>query len=94
LPFEAPKIPIVANVTAEAETDPVRIKKLLLNQLTAPVRWWQTMQFLKNNKIDTLIEIGPGKVLTGLAKREITDASLVNIDRMEDIDKFAAIAAE
>ena len=88
LVFGQPRISIVPNVTAEAENNPERLKELLLEQLTAPVRWQQTMQFFNNNGIDQLIEVGPGKVLAGLAKREMKDIKIINIDKLTDIDTF------
>lgn len=88
--FAVPKIKIVPNVTATGENNPENIKKLLLEQLTAPVRWQQTMQFFNEQGIDQVIEVGPGKVLSGLAKREMTGAKIINIDKQEDIDNFVA----
>jgi [acyl-carrier-protein] S-malonyltransferase len=64
-----PSAPIVANVTAEPNTDPGRIVQLLLSQVTAPVRWVETVQRMALSGVDTLVEVGPGKVLTGLARR-------------------------
>ncbi len=94
LTFAVPKIKIVPNVTAVAESDPENIKKLLLEQLTAPVKWQQTMQFFNEQGVDQIIEIGPGKVLAGLAKREMSGATIINIDKQEDIDTFVAAKVE
>jgi [acyl-carrier-protein] S-malonyltransferase len=93
LKFETPGIAIVPNVTAVAETNPDNLKKLLLEQITAPVRWQQTMQFFNNYGINEIIEIGPGKILTGLAKREMIDSKIINIDKLEDIDTFVEAKA-
>ena len=60
---------MIANATAEPNTDPERIIPLLLTQVTAPVRWVETIQQMVLRGVDTLIELGPGKVLTGLARR-------------------------
>ena len=92
--FAVPKIGIVPNVTAVAESDPENIKKLLLEQLTAPVKWQQTMQFFNDQGVDQIFEIGPGKVLAGLAKREMRGAKIINIDKQEDIDTFVAAKVE
>jgi [acyl-carrier-protein] S-malonyltransferase len=67
--FKQPSAPIVANVTAEPNTDPGRIVELLLSQVTAPVRWVESVQRMAISGVDTLIEMGPGKVLSGLARR-------------------------
>ena len=64
-----PNAPVIANATAEPNTDPGRIVPLLLTQVTAPVRWVETIQQMVLHGVDTLIELGPGKVLTGLARR-------------------------
>jgi len=93
LSFERPKMAIVPNVTAVAEQNQENLKKLLLEQITAPVRWQQTMSFFDKNGIDTIIEVGPGKVLAGLAKREMAQATIINIDKLEDIDTFVETKA-
>src|SRR5205807_9946657 len=64
-----PNAPVIANATAEPNTDPARIVPLLLTQVTSPVRWVETIQKMALNGVDTVIEIGPGKVLTGLTRR-------------------------
>lgn len=89
--FKAPKFDIIPNVTGKAERDPIKLKELLIDQLTMPVRWHQTMKYMQDAGIDNIIEIGPGKVLTGLAKRALPDAQLYNIDKLEDIEKFNAV---
>jgi [acyl-carrier-protein] S-malonyltransferase len=80
-----PSQPVVANVTAEPAVEPEDIRSLLVRQVTAPVRWAQTMAYLKNAGVTSIIEIGPGKVLTGLAKREIRPEQSVNLDKLEDV---------
>jgi len=67
--FRQPNAPVIANATAEPNTDPARIVPLLLTQVTSPVRWVETVQKMALNGVDTLIELGPGKVLSGLARR-------------------------
>lgn len=67
--FIAPICPIYQNVTAAAVTDPAEIKKNLLIQLTAPVRWTQTMQAMLADGATEVVEVGPGKVLQGLFKK-------------------------
>jgi [acyl-carrier-protein] S-malonyltransferase len=67
--FKPPNAPIIANATAEPNTDAGRIVPLLLTQVTAPVRWVETVQKMALNGVDTIIELGPGKVLTGLIRR-------------------------
>jgi [acyl-carrier-protein] S-malonyltransferase len=67
--LKQPSAPVIANATAEPNTDPARIVPLLLTQVTAPVRWMETVQRMALDGVDTVIELGPGKVLTGLTRR-------------------------
>lgn len=67
--FHAPKCPVYQNVNAEPQTDPETIKKNLISQLTAPVRWTQTIQNMIAAGADTFVEVGPGAVLQGLVKK-------------------------
>src|SRR3954464_5417847 len=67
--IKQPNAPVIANATAEPNTDPARIAPLLLTQVTAAVRWVETVQKMALSGVDTLIELGPGKVLAGLTRR-------------------------
>lgn len=67
--FHAPKCPVYQNVTAQAETDPDTIKKNLIAQLTAPVRWTQTVLHMIADGATSFTEVGPGTVLQGLVKK-------------------------
>ena len=67
--LKAPACPVVQNVTATPQTDPEVIRQNLIAQLTAPVRWTQTMQWLISAGVDDVVEVGPGKVLQGLFKK-------------------------
>ena len=67
--FQNPICPVYQNVTASAITDPSEIKKNLVSQLTAPVRWTQTMHQMINDGAKEVVEVGPGKVLQGLFKK-------------------------
>jgi len=68
-PLVNPAVPLVANVTARAVADAGTIRKLLVEQVTGMVRWRESVLFMKEQGVDTLVEVGAGKVLTGLAKR-------------------------
>lgn len=85
--------PVVANVTARPVTDSAEIRSLLAQQVTSPVRWAQTMAFLVSKGITQIIEIGPGKVLTGMAKREMNPESSINLDTLADIKAFVSVGA-
>ena len=67
--FNTPICPVYQNVTASAVTDPNEIKKNLMSQLTAPVRWSQTVHHMIADGVSGFIEVGPGKVLQGLIKK-------------------------
>lgn len=67
--FNTPSCPVYQNVTASAISDPAEIKKNLLVQLTAPVKWTQTMKQMMSDGASEVIEVGPGKVLQGLFKK-------------------------
>ena len=67
--FHAPKCPVYQNVNAEPQTEPETIEKNLIAQLTAPVRWTQTVQNMIAAGADTFVEVGPGAVLQGLVKK-------------------------
>ncbi|MFN8923152.1 MAG: ACP S-malonyltransferase [Sphingobacteriia bacterium] len=72
--FQEPSCPIYQNVTAQAETDPARIQANLNAQLTAPVRWTQSVQAMVADGAGLFVEVGPGKVLQGLVKRIASEA--------------------
>ncbi len=67
--FSVPAVPIVHNVHAKTEQDPAAIKAIMIEQIYSPVKWVSCVQALVDEGVDTLIECGPGKVLSGLAKR-------------------------
>jgi [acyl-carrier-protein] S-malonyltransferase len=71
----APAVPLVANVSAKRESDPVRILDLLVRQVTATVRWRECVAAMTDMGVDSFIELGAGKVLTGLIKRIAPDAA-------------------
>ena len=86
--IDEPIIPVVANVTADAQSAPDEIRRLLVEQVTARVRWRESVLFMKENGVDTLVEIGTGKVLTGLTRRIDRDLNGVSIQTPEDIEEF------
>ncbi len=73
LAFKAPRCPVYQNVAARAESDPDTIKKNLISQLTAPVRWTQSMHAMLADGCTHVVEVGPGKVLQGLFKKVSRD---------------------
>ena len=83
--FIQPSLGIINNVTAEIETDHSNIKKLLIQQIYSTVQWRQSLINMSKMGIENFIEIGPGKVLTGMVKRTIKDANTFSINSITDI---------
>lgn len=82
------KIPVYANVSAKPVESSEEIKKLLFEQVTAPVRWEETINNMINDGIDEFYEIGPGKVLQGLLKRINPDVKRYGIDKFTDVEIY------
>ena len=83
--FKIPKHKIISNVTADSITDPEIIKKLLIKQIYSSVKWRESILRMSKEKVRNFIEIGPGKVLTGMVKRTIKDANCFSINSIADI---------
>ena len=85
--IHTPEIPYIANVTADYVTDAADVKPLLMKQVSSSVRWEQTIRKMLADGVDTFIEIGPGKTLTGFMRKIDKNAKAFNIEKLEDIDK-------
>ena len=86
--FKDPKPSIISNVTARAENKASKIKELLIKQITSRVNWRESIEYMINNGVNEFIEIGPGKVLTGLVKRINKDVNVFNINSIDDITNY------
>ncbi|XKM13170.1 ACP S-malonyltransferase [Orbaceae bacterium ac157xtp] len=73
--FNQPQFPVINNVDVKTENDPTAIKQALIAQLYSPVRWTEIVEFMASQNVTQLIEVGPGKVLTGLTKRIVDTLS-------------------
>lgn len=82
-----PAIPYVANVTASYVTDEAEVKSLLEKQVSSSVRWEQSVRNMLADGVDTFIEIGPGKTLAGFMKKIDRIVTVMNIEKLEDVDK-------
>ena len=91
LTLNRPKIDIVMNVTGELAKEPEDIRSLLLQQITEPVQWEKTLHTIATKGIDTYIEVGPGKVLSGLVKRTYSDSVCMNV---EDLSTLSLVLDE
>ncbi len=88
---KSPVVPVVANVLAKPITDPEEIKKRLVEQVTGMVRWTECVGWLvKDGGVTQLVELGSGKVLSGLAKRIAPETAAVSIGTPADVDAFVA----
>lgn len=83
----APRIPYVANVTAEYVTSGGQVKELLMKQVSSSVRWQQSVEAMIQDGVDTFIEIGPGKTLAGFMKKINKGVTTLNVEKLEDIEK-------
>ncbi len=88
VPLPAPLVPLVANVTAASVDDPKAIRRLLVEQVTAMVRWRESVLFMKGEGVGELVEIGPGRVLSGLARRIDRELGAVSVSGPGDIEAF------
>lgn len=83
-----PRVPLVANMTASAVSDPETIRKLLVQQVTGLVRWRESVIYMKGQGVSTLVEIGAGKVLTGLVRRIDPELTGISVQGPTDIEAF------
>ncbi len=83
-----PRVPVVTNVSADETSDPATIKKLLIEQVTGRVRWRECVLAMKGKGVATLVEIGTGKVLTGLVKRIDREMTGVAVNSPADAEAF------
>jgi len=86
--FKKPEINIISNVTAQETNDPNDIKRLLIEQIESPVRWREIVINMIDLNVEKFIEIGPGKVLSGLVKRINSDVELIQVNELEDLNKL------
>ena len=86
--FKEPALEIVCNVTAKPEKNAETIKKLLIEQIYSSVKWRESMIHVNESGVSNFIEIGPGKVLSGMIKRTIKDSNCFSINSIADIKKL------
>jgi [acyl-carrier-protein] S-malonyltransferase len=82
------RIPYLTNVTGDYVRDKGEVRDLLSRQVCSPVRWQQSVERMIADGIDTFVEIGPGKTLSGFMKRINKDVRVINIDKCDDIEKL------
>ena len=81
-------VPYLSNVTADYVTDTAQIKELLVKQVSNSVRWQQCVERMIADGVDTFVEIGPGKSLSGFMRKINRDVTVINIEKKEDLEKL------
>ncbi len=87
---KVPEIEVVKNIDAKPYTSNDNIKEILANHVTHPVRFSKSIEYMLQNGVDTFVEIGPGKTLTGFVKRISRDVKLININNVESLETAIA----
>lgn len=93
VPFEAPSVPVVANVDARPNEEVARIPDLLVRQVSSPVRWQDCVKTLAQAGVDRFLEIGPGKVLAGLIRRIAPSASTAGAEDPAGVEAWVESAS-
>ena len=91
IPFSTPKSKVIFNATAQEEKDPNLIKDIMAKQLISPVRWYETILKMLDEGVDTFVEVGPKRVLTGLVKKIIpkdSSVAIYNVENPEGVEKL------
>jgi [acyl-carrier-protein] S-malonyltransferase len=91
-PLRAPACPVITNVEASPNADASRIVELLIRQVTSPVRWIECVQAMKAAGVTRIVEIGPGRVLSGLVKRIDKSIACANVEDADSLEKAVAFA--
>ena len=90
LDFHPMKYPVVTNTEARANADSSRVADILVEQVVSPVRWAESLEFLKDSGVSGFLEIGPSKVLSGLVKRTLKGVSCAGIEKTEELNHIKA----
>ena len=93
LSFKEPAMPVVTNVDARATTAPDELRDALVRQVSAPVRWVDSMQLLMELGVGTFVETGPGKVLSGLMRQISRDVKTLNVEDAASLEATGAALA-
>lgn len=94
--FNSPQSTVVFNVTADTESDPDEIRSVMSRQLCSPVKWYDSMKQLAEEEIEIFVEIGPGKVLTGLLRKILPKdhpATVLNVNDLDTFEKFIKMSS-
>ena len=86
--FKKPIIDVVCNVTSKPENNPENIKRLLIEQICSTVRWRESIIHMSKANVNNFVEIGPGKVLSGMVKRTVKNINCFSINSINDMKKI------
>lgn len=84
-------IPVISNVTARPITNPAEVRDLLKQQVTSPVLWEDSLRHMVELGVDTFVEIGPGKVLSGFVKKVAAEARIINVENMNTLEQLGGL---
>ncbi len=91
IPFSAPEIPVIHNVTADIESDPSAVRRIMAAQLTHPVRWHESLCRLIDESVDVYVELGPGRVLSGMMRKIMPKGApgrVFSVSDMKGLDRL------
>ncbi len=88
--FNQMKYPVVTNTEAKANSDPERVADILVRQVVSPVRWAESLEFLKDSGVSEYLEVGPSKVLSGLVKRTLKGVRCAGIEKPDELNHIKA----
>lgn len=86
--FRPPVVPVVANVTAKGESEPADLRRLLVDQITGMVRWRESVLWMGDNGVSEMVELGAGKVLSGLIRRINKDITCTSVGTPEQVEEL------
>ena len=93
VPISPPFVPVIANVTAQPHGGPGAIRARLVEQVTSPVRWEESMRYLVEQGFTRFIELGPGRALSGFMKRISKSARILNVEDLASLETTAKVLA-
>jgi [acyl-carrier-protein] S-malonyltransferase len=93
LKFNEPRFPVITNVDARVTTAPDELRDALVRQVSAPVRWLESMQVLMLNRVETVVEVGAGKVLSGLMRQTNRDVKSLNVEDAASLEAASTALA-
>jgi [acyl-carrier-protein] S-malonyltransferase len=93
LRFNEARVPVITNVDARVTTAPDELRDALVRQVSAPVRWLESMQVLMLNRVELVVEVGPGKVLSGLMRQTNRELKSLNVEDAASLEAASAALA-